>query len=98
MRGHLTSGASRTTSLASGGAPLVPMVKAPHFGELHDGTVLRTLDASRRGGVLLQGEMRARAVTIGEVGCEDATEVPLAEHDDVVETHSRRMEPMRRST
>jgi hypothetical protein len=36
--------------------------------------------------ILAQGEMCPSFVVIGDVGCDDAAEVSLAEHDEVVET------------
>ena len=45
-------------------------------------------DGTREGRILLQGEMCAGAIIICHVRQQQVTEVPLAEHDHVVEAFS----------
>jgi hypothetical protein len=70
----------------SGGSSLVPIVKSTDFGERHHATFRRCLDASWRGRVLLEGEMGSRPMIIGDVSSKHATQMPLAENDDVIQT------------
>ena len=62
------------------------MVQAAHFGERHDGAFRRRVDASRRGRVFLEGEMGSRPVIVGNVSSHHATQVLLAQNDDVIQT------------
>ena len=62
------------------------MVQAAHFGEHHDGSFGRRLDASWRRRVFLQGEMGSRPVIVENVSSQHATQMPLAENDDVIQT------------
>jgi hypothetical protein len=54
-------------------------------------------DGTRERRILLQGEMCAGAIIIFHVRQQQVAEVAFAEHDDVVEAHSRRIEPISRS-
>jgi hypothetical protein len=75
-----------TRRIASSCAALVPMVQSTHFGEHNDGAFRRRLDASRRGRVFLEGEMGSRPVIVGDVSSKHATQMPLAQNDDVIQT------------
>src|ERR1022692_1193930 len=70
----------------SGGATLVPMVQAADLGQLDHLTGLGRHHCARRGRVLADRQMRARAIVVGEVGCEDSLQMALAEYDHMVET------------
>ena len=72
--------------VASSGAALVPMVQATDFRERHDATFRRLMDASWRGRVLLEGEMSSRPMIIRDASSKHATQVPLVQNDDVVQT------------
>jgi hypothetical protein len=72
------------------------MVQATHFGERHDGPFGRRVDTSRRGRVFLKREMGSRPMIVGKVSSQHATQMPLAQNDDVVQT-SRRRDPISRS-
>lgn len=61
------------------------MVKFTNFRERHDATFRWRLDASWRGRVFLEGEMGSRAMIIGDVSCKHATQMPLAQNDDVIQ-------------
>ena len=51
----------------SGGASFVAMVKSTHFREYHDATFGRRVDASWRGCVFLEGEMRSRPMVVVQI-------------------------------
>jgi hypothetical protein len=48
-------------------------------------------------GVFVQRQVSPELVVIRDVGCDDAAEMSLAEHEEMVET-LRRIEPISRST
>jgi hypothetical protein len=66
------------------------MVESTDFRECHHAPFRRRLNASWDGRVLLEGdlegEMCSRPVIIGEIAGQDTPQVPLAEHDHVVQT------------
>jgi len=82
--------------IASSRPPLVPVVKSANFGEHHHATVRRRVDASWRGRVFLEGEVGSRAMIIGGVSSQHATQMCLVENDDVIEALAAQ-DPIRRS-
>ena len=62
------------------------MMKATDFGNLHDRADLRSVDRAPVWRILLEREVSSSAVVIREVAGQDAAEVSLAEHEDMVET------------
>ena len=62
------------------------MVKSANFCERHDGTFGLDLDASWRGRVLLEGEMSTRTMIVENIASEHASQMRLAEDDDVIQT------------
>ncbi len=62
------------------------MMEATHFGDLQDRARLPPLDRPPVGRILLEREVSAHAVIVREVTRHDATEVPLAENEDMVQT------------
>ena len=62
------------------------MVQAADFGTLHDLAHRGKLDGPERGRVLVEREVRACLMVIGEVAGEDAAQVSLAEDEHVIET------------
>src|ERR1019366_4616154 len=69
----------------SGRRAVVAMVQAAHLGE-RDDLALRTLHWSWFRGIFVQAQMGPTAVVIFEVGFEQALQVSLIEHDNVVQT------------
>src|SRR5712691_6718727 len=67
-------------------AALVPMVQTTHFRERNDGPFCRRLDASRRGRVLLERDMRSRPMIAGNASSKHAMQMTLAQNDDVIQT------------
>src|SRR5260370_41011717 len=66
--------------------PTVLVVQATEDGHRNDppGPVDRSMDW----GVFVQRQVRPELVVIRDVGCDDAAEMSLAEHDEMVETPS----------
>ena len=62
------------------------MVKSTNFCERHHASFLRRVDASWRRRVLLKGEMGSRPMIIGDVSSKHATQMCLAQNDDVIQT------------
>src|SRR2546427_4954238 len=62
------------------------MMQAADFWSDDDRAHLGPLDGSHVGRVLLEREMSSRAVIVDEVAGQDAAQVPLAEHKDMVQT------------
>jgi hypothetical protein len=62
------------------------MVQATDLRERHDATFRWRVDASPRGRVFLEGKMSSRPMIIGDVSSKHATQVPLVQNDDVVQT------------
>jgi len=62
------------------------MVQAANFGKLHDLPRRRELDRPEVRRVLVEREVGARLMVIGEVAGQDAAEVSLAEDEHVVQT------------
>ncbi len=77
--------------------PCVAMMQAADFWSHDDRAHLGPLDGSHVGRVLLEREMSSRAVIVDEVAGQDAAQVPLAEHKDMVQTLTahRADEPLR---
>jgi hypothetical protein len=73
------------------------MMEAADHGRLDDPALVEALHQSRLWRILLQGEVGPDTVVVGKVVAQQATQVGLVEHHDVVE-HSRRTVPMKRST
>ena len=72
-------------------------MQAADFWSHDDRAHLGPLDGSHVGRVLLEREMSSRAVIVDEVAGQDAAQVPLAEHKDMVQTltANRADEPLR---
>lgn len=64
------------------------MVQAADHWPGNDGTALGRVNFSRYGRVVVERLMRAGRVVVSEVFCEDALEMCLVQHDDVVEAFS----------
>src|SRR5437899_1597336 len=73
------------------------MMQAADFWSHDNRAHLGPLDGSHVGRVLLEREMSSRAVIVDEVAGQDAAQVPLAEHKDMVQTltANRADEPLR---
>ena len=71
--------------LCLGGLADVAMVQATDFGKLHDLPRRRELDRPEVRRVLVEGEVGARLMVIGEVAGQDAAEVALAEDEYVIQ-------------
>jgi hypothetical protein len=63
----------------------VAMVQATDFGKLHDLPRGWKLDRPEVRRVLVEGEVGARLMVIGEVAGQDAAEVALAEDEHVIQ-------------
>src|SRR6267143_6622273 len=63
----------------------VAVVESADLGHGNDASLLGWLDSARLGSVLLEREMRARAVIVAEVAVQTTTEVSLIQADHVVE-------------
>ena len=72
------------------------MMEPTDFGNLDDRPRDGELGWADVGRILVEREMRARPVIVGEVADEDAAEMPFAQDQNVIQT-LRRMEPMSRS-
>jgi len=59
------------------------MMQTADFGHRDDSTTVGGLDRARIGCVLPKRQVRARPPIVGEVRVEQASEMPLAEDDDV---------------
>jgi len=62
------------------------MVQATDFGNREDGAEPRRLDRPSVGGILVEGEVSAGAVIVREVRGQDASQMALAENNDMVQT------------
>jgi hypothetical protein len=63
----------------------VAVMQATNFGNRDDGAELRRLDRPSVGSILVERQVSASLVIVGEVRGEETSKVPLAEDDDVVE-------------
>src|SRR5258708_17686582 len=63
----------------------VAVVEAADVGQGNDAAVLGWLDGARLGCILIEGEMRPRAVVVAEVAVQTTTQMPLVQDDHVVE-------------
>ncbi len=70
----------------SGGAAFVAVMQPADGRQGDDTSRLDRRHGSRLRRVLLERQVRARAVVVVDVGAEQASHVSLVEHDDVVET------------
>ncbi len=61
------------------------MVESADLGQGNDASLRGWLDGARLGSILLEREMRARAVVVAEVAVQTTTEVSLIQHDHMVE-------------
>ncbi len=61
------------------------MVESADLGQGNDTAVLGRLDGAGRGRILVEREVRPRAVIVAEVAVQPPTEVSLVEDDHVVE-------------
>jgi len=61
------------------------MMQAPDFGDLHDPAGSRPFDGPPAGRVFVEREVRPSAMIVREVRGQDAAQMPLAEHDEMVE-------------
>src|SRR5882762_4267916 len=72
-------------------------MQATDFENLHDPTCLGELDGPDVRRILVEREMRASPVIVGEVSGQDPAQVPFAKDDDMIETLApdRADEPLR---
>ena len=72
-------------------------MQATDFGNLHDPARLGELDGPDVRRILVEREMRASPVIVGEVSGQDPAQVPFAKDDDMIETLApdRADEPLR---
>ena len=70
----------------SGRQAFVAMVQTAHLGERDDLALLRTLHWSWFRGIFVQAQVGPTSVVIGEIGFEQAVQMSLIEHDNVVLT------------
>jgi hypothetical protein len=89
--GQLEAGVCRATAESvdsmmrdQGRAPDVAMMQATDVGNLEDRAELRRLDWPSVGCVLAEREVSARPMVIGEVRGQDASQMSLAEKDDML--------------
>jgi len=75
----------------------VAMMQATDFGNLHDPGRLGELDGPDVRRILVEREMRASPVIVGEVAGQDAAQVAFAENQNVIQTLAadRADEPLR---
>ena len=66
--------------------PDVAMMQATDFGSLHDSARVRELDWPDIRRILVEREMRARPVIVGEVTDKDAAEMSFAQDQNVAQT------------
>ena len=73
------------------------MMQATDFGNLHDSARRGELDGPDIRRILVEREMRASPVIVREVRGQDASQMPLAENDSMVEALAshRADEPLR---
>ncbi len=64
----------------------VAVMQATDFGNLHDPARLGELDGPDVRRILVEREMRARPVIVGEVAGQDAAQVAFAENQSVIQT------------
>ena len=64
----------------------VAMVQAADFWKLHDLARRGELDGPELACILVEREVRARVMVIGEVAGQDAAQVSLAEDENVIQT------------
>src|SRR3989475_8947268 len=64
----------------------VAVMQATDFGNLHDPARLGELDGPDVRRLLVEGEMRASPVIVGEVAGQDAAQVAYAENHNVIQT------------
>src|SRR5436309_15863035 len=64
----------------------VAVMLATAFGNLHDPARLGELDGPDVRRILVEREMRASPVIVGEVAGQDAAQVAFAEDEDVIQT------------
>ena len=62
------------------------MVQAANFRKLHDPPGLRRFDEPEVRCILVEREMRASPVIVGEVAGQDAAQVAFAENQNVIQT------------
>jgi hypothetical protein len=62
------------------------MMQTTDFGNLHDPTRLEGLDRPDVRRILVEREMSASPVIVREVRGQSASQMPLAENDDMVQT------------
>src|SRR5215469_14955503 len=67
---------------------LVPMVQPTDFPDLNDPASLEILNGSGFRGIFIQRQMRPQAMVITEVTFQNSTQVPLVDHDHVVQAFS----------
>jgi hypothetical protein len=64
----------------------VPMMQASDHGRLHDPALIKALHWSRLRRVLVQGEVCSGTVVVEDLVAQQATQVGVVQHHDVVET------------
>ena len=83
---HARSAVLKTEDAGLRGLADVAVVQAADFGTLHDLARRGELDRPEVGCVLVEREMGARLMVIGEVAGQDAAQVSFAEDEDVIQT------------
>jgi hypothetical protein len=78
-------GAQTTEEAGLCGLADVAVVQAADFGKPDDLTFRRAFDGPQIGCVLVEREVCARPMVVGEVAGQDAVEVSLAEDKDVIQ-------------
>src|SRR5882762_6041331 len=75
----------------------VPVMQATNFGNFHDPARLGELDGPDVRRILVEREMRASPVMVGEVAGQNAPQVAFAENQNVIQTLApdRADEPLR---
>src|SRR5882724_7404857 len=85
-----TNGAGRWRGRPAGvelrRAPNVAVMQATNFGNRDDRVERRRLDRPSVGCIFVERQVSASPVIVREVRGEDASQVPLAENDDMVQT------------
>jgi Integrase core domain len=73
------------------------MVQPSDFGNRHDRAHLGPLDGSHVGRILLEREVSAGPVVVREVACRDASQVPFAQNENMIQAlaPNRADEPLR---
>ena len=77
---------------------MVAVVEPADVRPRDDFARLGPLHASTHRSIFAQREMRAPVMVVGDIRSQHPLQGSLIEHDDVIEAHSRRIDPITRST